>query len=45
VMEWLEAQPGRSWQERWVASGAGVNGRTDWRRLPFEWLKSRRSTP
>jgi hypothetical protein len=39
VMEWLEAQPGRSWQERWVASGAGMDGRTDWRQFPFEWLK------
>jgi integrase len=39
VVEWLEAQPGRSWQERWVASGAGMDGRTDWRQFPFEWLK------
>jgi len=39
VLEWLGAQPGRSWQERWAASGAGVDGRTDWRRFPFEWLK------
>ena len=39
VLEWLEAQPGRSWQERWAASGAGVDGRTDWRHFPFEWLK------
>ena len=39
VLEWLKAQPGRSWQERWVASGAGVDGRADWRRAAFEWLK------
>ncbi|MGH3449309.1 MAG: tyrosine-type recombinase/integrase, partial [Haloechinothrix sp.] len=39
LLEWLETQPGRSWQERWVASGAGIDGRTDWRRFPFEWLK------
>ena len=39
VLEWLHAQPGRSWQERWAASGAGTDGRTDWRRFPSEWLK------
>lgn len=39
VLEWLEAQPGRSWQERWVASEAGRDGKLDWRRVPFEWLK------
>ena len=40
VLEWLEAQPGRTWQERWDASGAGVDGRADWRRLPLQWLES-----
>jgi integrase len=39
VLEWLKAQPGRSWQERWAASGAGLDGTTEWRRFPFEWLK------
>jgi hypothetical protein len=39
VLDWLEAQPGRTWQERWIASGAGADGKRDWRRLPFEWLK------
>ena len=39
VLDWLEAQPGLSWQERWAASGAGVDGRADWRRAPLEWLK------
>jgi site-specific recombinase XerD len=39
VLDWLEAQPGRSWQERWIASGAGADGQSDWRRLPFQCLK------
>lgn len=39
VLEWLEAQPGRTWQQRWAASGAGADGRADWRRLALEWLK------
>lgn len=40
VLDWLEAQPGRTWQERWVASGAGVDGRADWRRFPLGWMKA-----
>lgn len=38
VLEWLEAQPGETWQQRWIASGAGTNGKADWRRLPLQWL-------
>lgn len=40
VLEWLEAQPGRTWQQRWAASGAATDGRAGWRRFPDEWLKS-----
>lgn len=40
VLDWLEAQPGRTWQERWMSSGAGVDGGADWRRFPVEWLKA-----
>jgi hypothetical protein len=40
IVEWLQAQPGRTWQERWIASGAGADGRADWRRLPLQWLRS-----
>jgi len=29
VLDWLEAQPGESWQQRWLASGAAGNGRVD----------------
>ena len=32
VLDWLELHPGRTWQERWDASGAGDDGRRDWRR-------------
>jgi len=37
VLRWLEGQPGETWQQRWVASGAGDDGRVDWRRLPIQW--------
>lgn len=40
VLEWLEAQPGDTWQERWTASGAGQQGTAAWRRFPEEWLKA-----
>jgi hypothetical protein len=40
TLEWLQAQPGRTWQERWIASRAGADGRADWRRLPLQWLES-----
>jgi hypothetical protein len=29
VLDWLEAQPGGSWQQRWRSSGADASGR-DW---------------
>jgi len=35
VLGWLHEQPGDSWQRRWLASGAGQDGRVDWRRLPI----------
>ncbi|WP_327097415.1 site-specific integrase [Nocardia vinacea] len=31
VLDWLELFPGASWQERWEVSGAGRDGRLDWR--------------
>ena len=34
VLDWLQAQPGDTWQQRWQASGAGQDGRADWRALP-----------
>jgi hypothetical protein len=31
VLDWLELHPGKTWQERWDATGVGVDGRLDWR--------------
>jgi hypothetical protein len=40
-LDWLEAQPGKTWQERWNASGLDTGGRADphWKAVPVEWLK------
>ena len=42
ILEWLQAQPGWTWQERWDASGADTGGRADprWRSAPVAWLKT-----
>jgi hypothetical protein len=37
VLDWLQAQPGVTWQQRWQASGAGKDGRADWRAFPVRW--------
>jgi hypothetical protein len=37
ILDWLEAQPGRTWQQRWLASGAARDGRADWRSFPVRW--------
>jgi hypothetical protein len=33
VLDWLEQQPGSSWQDRWTASGADAAGNPAWRGL------------
>jgi hypothetical protein len=38
LLDWLEAQPGGTWQERWLTSGADAAGK-DWRALPATWLE------
>ena len=38
LLDWLAAQPGQSWQERWLASGADRAG-AGWRQLPAQWLR------
>ena len=38
LLDWLEAQPGRTWQERWLASGADAAG-AGWRKSPARWLQ------
>ena len=37
LLDWLAAQPGQTWQERWLASGAD-RARAGWRQLPAAWL-------
>jgi integrase-like protein len=40
MLDWLQAQPGRTWQERWKASGVETGqADPDWRRIPAAWLK------
>ena len=43
VVNWLEAQPGQSWQARWLASGA--EDQADWRDLVAAWKTARTGTP
>ncbi len=43
VVNWLEAQPGSSWQGRWLASGA--EAAPDWRDLVRNWRESRLGAP
>ena len=40
LLDWLEDQPGDSWQDRWLASGADLAGR-GWREAPAGWLHGR----
>jgi hypothetical protein len=38
LLDWLTAQPGTSWQQRWLASGADTAG-SAWREVPADWLR------
>ncbi len=40
LLDWLAAQPGQTWQDRWLASGADRAG-AGWRQLPAAWLRDR----
>src|SRR5712691_5586970 len=40
VLDWLGSQPGSTWQDRWCASGAGIDGSVDWRSPALQWLKN-----
>ncbi len=40
LLDWLEDQPGSTWQERWLASGAEEAGRA-WMKVPMDWLAAR----
>jgi hypothetical protein len=41
LLDWLEDQPGTTWQEQWLASGADACGRRSWRQVPLTWLHDR----
>jgi hypothetical protein len=38
LLDWLADQPGGSWQQRWLASGADA-AREDWAQMPEQWLR------
>jgi hypothetical protein len=42
ILDWLESQPGQTWQDRWTASGADTGGPADqdWRPGLVSWLKA-----
>ena len=41
TLDWLAAQPGSTWQERWIASKAGSSaGTSGWRALVMAWIRS-----
>jgi hypothetical protein len=40
LLDWLQNQPGDTWQERWAGSGADAAGR-GWSRLSSRWLRGR----
>ena len=37
-LDWLQCQPGGTWQQRWLASGIAGDGRLDWRPQVSRWL-------
>lgn len=40
LLDWLADQPGETWQQRWMASGADPLG-GDWRQAPIAWQRAR----
>ncbi|MGH3160478.1 MAG: tyrosine-type recombinase/integrase [Streptosporangiaceae bacterium] len=40
LLDWLADQPGETWQQRWMASGADAAGGA-WRRVPVAWQRAR----
>lgn len=40
LLDWLETQPGATWQDRWLVCGADRAGRS-WRQIPIAWLRER----
>jgi integrase len=40
LLDWLADQPGQTWQQRWMASGADAAGGA-WRQVPIAWQRQR----
>ena len=40
LLDWLADQPGQTWQQRWMASGADAAGGA-WRQVPIAWQHER----
>ena len=40
LLDWLDEQPGQTWQQRWLASGADAAGER-WADGPARWLRGR----
>ena len=40
LLDWLQEQPGDSWQQRWLASGADAAGR-EWSQVSARWMHGR----
>jgi len=40
LLDWLGDQPGETWQQRWMASGADAAGGA-WRQVPIAWQRAR----
>ena len=39
MLDWLEAQPGETWQDRWLASGVDTaEAQHQWRTVPEKWV-------
>jgi len=38
LLDWLEYQPGHTWQQRWMAGGGDAAGNLAWRGLAIQWL-------
>jgi integrase len=41
LLDWLEGQPGLTWQQRWHESGGDAAGNLAWRGLAIAWLRDR----
>ena len=40
TLDWLQAQPGQTWQDRWIAGLDGRPGSVDWRAAALSWLRA-----